>query len=173
MQITLHTEELNANQLGHLEAIIRVKKEQQLYYENHSVPCKNSEGLNPLGAVLNDAANQKPYEPVEEQPTEPIEEQPSEPVKEKPKRTRRTKAEIEAENAQKDEEASEVVEEEIVASIPVSLTLSDIKTKAQELVTKVSRDAVKNTINKYADKISEVKESDYAALTADFEALEG
>lgn len=165
MQITLHTEELNANQLGHLEAIIRVKKEQQLYYENHSVTCKNSEGLKPLGAVLNDAANQKPYEPVEEQPTEQVEE--------KPRRTRRTKAEIEAENAQKGDGPSEVVEEEIVASSTVSLTLSDIKTKAQELVTKVSRDDVKKAINKYADKISEVKESDYTALMADFEELEG
>lgn len=108
----------------------------------------------------------------QDEPTEPIEEQPSEPVEEKPKRTRRTKAEIEAENAQKGDGQLEVVEEEIVASSTVSLTLSDIKTKAQELVTKVSRDDVKKAINKYADKISEVKESDYAALMADFEALE-
>lgn len=112
---------------------------------------------------------QKPYQP--ELPFEGAVIDTS--LNEKPKRTRRTKAEIEAENAQTPEETSEVVEQEIVASNTVSLTLSDIKTKAQELVTKVSRDAVKNAINKYADKISEVKESDYSALMTDFEALEG
>lgn len=155
MQITLHTEELNTEQLGYLEAIIRVKKEKQWYYEGNAKICENSGSTNSV------------------EPTKPVEEQSTEPVEEKPRRTRRTKAEIEAENAQKGDGASEVVEEEIVASSTVSLTLSDIKTKAQELVTKVSRDAVKNMINKYADKISEVKESDYVALMADFEALEG
>lgn len=102
-------------------------------------------------------------------------------VEEKPKRTRRTKAEIEAENAQNTQEVSEPThnEENVVEvaqndSDSVSkLTLSDVKAKAQDLVQKVSRDAVKNTINKYADKISEVQESDYPALMADFEALEG
>lgn len=111
---------------------------------------------------------QKPYQP--ELPFEGAVIDTS--LNEKPKRTRRTKAEIEAENAQEPDETSEVVEQEIVAPSTVSLTLSDIKTKAQDLVQKVSRDAVKNTINKYADKISEVKDSDYPALMADFEALE-
>lgn len=145
MQITIDTKELNQSQMSLLMQIIN-----PFWNEHHGATVSN-----------------------DEQPCEKVEELPCEKVDEKPKRTRRTKAEIEAENAQTPEETSEVVEQEIVASSTISLTLSDIKTKAQELVTKVSRDAVKNTINKYADKISEVKESDYLALMADFEALEG
>ncbi len=162
MQITLHTEELNAEQLGYLEAIIRVKKEKQWHYEGGAKVSMNTSSPEQIDSVK---------EQVEDRPTEePL--NPITPVGETPKRTRRTKAEIEAESVQIPEEASEVVEEEPVVSDAVSLTLSDIKTKAQELVTKVSRDAVKNAINEYADKISEVKESDYSALMADFEALE-
>lgn len=154
MQITIDTHELNAEQLGYLEAIIRVRKEVYLGYGTGDATCSASVSDEEQAS---DAHN---------------EEQAPKPVEEKPKRTRRTKAEIEAEKAQTSDEASEVVEQEIVASSTVSLTLSDIKTKAQELVTKVSRDAVKNVISKYADKISEVKESDYSALMTDFEALE-
>ena len=145
MQITIETKELSQSQMELLMQII-----------------------NPF---------QKPYQP--ELPFEGTVTDTS--LNEKPKRTRRTKAEIEAENAQNTQEVSEPTpDEENAVEVPQNdsdsvskLTLSDVKAKAQDLVQKVSRDAVKNTINKYADKISEVKESDYPALMADFEALEG
>lgn len=171
MQITVHTEELNAEQLGYLEAIIRVKKEKYLAYEKGNAVC--AEPKSEEKVVNEPTPPYQPELPVEEAPTE-------EAVSEKPKRTRRTKAEIEAENAQEPQDVSEPTQEvEKAVEVPQNdsdstsrLTLSDIKTKAQDLVQKVSRDAVKNAINKYADKISEVKESDYSALMADFEALE-
>ena len=143
MQITIETKELSQSQMELLMQII-----------------------NPF---------QKPYQP--ELPSETVTADAS--VDEKPKRGRKPKEALET--SETVEVVSEVVQEEIVASDAVSvthsdtktLTLSDVKAKAQDLVQKVSRDAVKNTINKYADKISEVKESDYPALMADFEALEG
>lgn len=145
MQITIETKELNQSQMELLMQIINP-------FQKSYQPELPSEGT-----VIDTSMN------------------------EKPKRTRRTKSEIEAENAQNTQEVSEPTpDEENALEVPQNdsdsvskLTLNDIKTKAQDLVQKVSRDAVKNTINKYADKISEVKESDYPALMADFEALEG
>lgn len=143
MQITIETKELNQSQMELLMQII-----------------------NPF---------QKPYQPELPFGDAVIDTS----LNEKPKRGRKPKEALET--SETVEVVSEVVQEEIVASDAVSvtpkykkrLTLSDVKAKAQDLVQKVSRDAVKNTINKYADKISEVKESDYPALMADFEALEG
>ena len=159
MQITIDTHELNAEQLGYLEGIIRVRKE---IYLGSTEPTEQ-------------VASTPPYQP--ELPVEGAVIDTS--LNGKPKRGRKPKEAVET--SETVEVVSEVVQEEIVASDAVSvthsdtkkLTLSDVKAKAQDLVQKVSRDAVKNTINKYADKISEVKESDYSALMADFEALEG
>lgn len=168
MQITIDTHELNAEQLGYLEGIIRVRKEIYMGYE------KNTNASKPVEPVVQ-VASTTPYQP--ELPFEGAVINTS--MNDKPKRGRKPKEAVET--SETVEVVSEVVQEEIVASDAVSvthsdtktLTLSDVKAKAQDLVQKVSRDAVKNTINKYADKISEVKESDYPALMADFEALEG
>lgn len=149
MQITIETKELSQSQMELLMQII-----------------------NPFHTLI-------PTQ--QDEPLDSVKEQPTEQANDKPKRTRRTKAEIEAENAQNTQEVSEPTpDEEKAVEVPQNdsdstsqYSLSDVKAKAQDLVQKVSRDAVKNTINKYADKISEVKESDYAALMADFEELEG
>lgn len=154
MQITIDTHELNAEQLTHLIAIIQSYQEAITSFTPMEQKAYQPEP--PFGDAVIDTS-----------------------LNEKPKRGRKPKEALEA--SETVEVVSEVVEQEIVTPDAVSvthsdtkkLTLSDVKAKAQDLVQKVSRDAVKNTINKYADKISEVKESDYPALMADFEALEG
>jgi len=78
------------------------------------------------------------------------------PTTEKPKRKRRTKAEIEAEKA-KSEETS-------------SITLSDLKEVAQEKA-RIDRKVVKDAISKYAPKLTEVSEENYAELLETLKAL--
>ena len=68
------------------------------------------------------------------------------------------------------EEVSEAPEpsEKQVEKAP---TLSELKDIAKTMVTKTDRMTVKTCIGKYGDKLTDVKESDYAALKADLEAL--
>lgn len=68
------------------------------------------------------------------------------------------------------EEVSEAPEpsEKQVEKAP---TLSELKDIAKAMVTKTDRMTVKNCIGKYGDKLTDVQESDYAALKADLEAL--
>ena len=68
------------------------------------------------------------------------------------------------------EEVSEAPEpsEKQVEKAP---TLSELKDIAKTTVTKTDRMTVKSCIGKYGDKLTDVKESDYAALKADLEAL--
>ena len=49
--------------------------------------------------------------------------------------------------------------------------LRDLKEKAQQLVKVIDRDKVKATIQQYAEKLSDVKASDYEALMGDFNEL--
>ncbi len=153
MQITIDTHELNAEQLGYLESIIRVRKEIYMGYENGDKVC---------GAT----------EPVETAPEQPQ-------IEDKPKRGRKPKEETlteQTETASDDVETPKELptqpETPIEPSIPSSVTHTDLKNKAQTLVQTVSRDAVKSAINKYAEKLSDVKESDFEALMQDFIALE-
>lgn len=108
----------------------------------------------------------------------PLEEQPQ--TEDKPKRGRKPKEETVTEQTETVSEDVETPKElptqpetPIEPSSPSSVTLSDVKNKAQTLVQTVSRDAVKSAINKYAEKLSDVKASDYEALMQDFIALEG
>ena len=153
MQITINLNELNAEQLGYLESIIRVHKEIYIGYENGDKVC---------GAT----------EPVETAPEQPQ-------TEDKPKRGRKPKEETvteQTETASDDVETTKELptqpETPVEPSTPSSVTLSDVKNKAQTLVQTVNRDAVKSAINKYAEKLSDVKESDFEALMQDFAALE-
>ena len=110
---------------------------------------------------------------------EPIEEKVEE---EKPKRTRRTKAEME--NSAEDNTNAPTTDEnnsddseptptriEAPEAPESKITLNDLKEKAQDLVRKVDRDSVKKAINQFADKLSDVKPSDFQALMSAFNAL--
>jgi len=101
---------------------------------------------------------------------------------EKPKRTRRTKAEMEnsaednANGSKTDENNSDDSEPtptriEAPEAPESKITLNDLKEKAQDLVRKVDRDSVKKAINQFADKLSDVKPSDFQALMSAFNML--
>jgi len=110
---------------------------------------------------------------------EPIEENVEE---EKPKRTRRTKAEMEnsaedntnaptSDKNNSDDSEPTLTRIEVPDASESKITLNDLKEKAQDLVRKVDRDSVKNAINQFADKLSDVKPSDFQALMSAFNSL--
>lgn len=84
------------------------------------------------------------------------------------KKTRAKRTETQVEDTKGVEPIPEPTEDKNESSI----TLQDLKEKAQDLVKKVDRDKVKAAISQFADKLSEVKSSDYSALMKAFKELE-
>lgn len=169
MKIELHDYDMTVEQMDHLIAIMQIERQRMQERAIHAAKCEIG---GDVGAAIGSVT-------MSEQPALPfdgeIETGVVKPV-EKVKRTRQKKeetAEIVTETASEDTNApKEDSEVTSTHSEPCSVSESDIKEMAQNLVRSVGREKVKEVINRFAEKLSEVKVSDYHALVEAFKSLE-
>ena len=92
-----------------------------------------------------------------------------EPKKEVAKKTTTPKKEVEKKPVTKKE--PEESDEDEIEEQSGSVDLATLTGIAKDAVSRSDRATVKDTIGKYSDKLSSVKESDYEALAEDLKAL--
>ena len=99
---------------------------------------------------------------VAEEPKKEVAKKAEEPKKEVTKKAEEPKKEVELDEVEPDEN-DELGED--------TVDLATLTSIAKDAVSKSDRATVKDVIGKYGDKLSSVKESDYAALAKDLKAL--